>query len=373
EEKGYIPHQDYLSLSLLNLTHFGHLDGYVGQAKGFWGNFGFGFQESFAIGYTYARALDVRNVDVSLRRGANRYIQSVLSNELIGQLPGNKKLFVIGEDVTDDEIKGYVRQFTGPNQPVHRLIDQVLQGLPNEEESLNDTENPEGLFLNFDRFASDSSIRIHFDGFDKGSGLRTQRCRLIDDTKLQDSSSSYQIPPWEPCEGRVEKTGLVDGHRYRMQFLLVDNSPNRNRSVYTQPFWFRVDQFPPRVVWTKAPQLSTTHSAHFRFKVSDAHSGLKSVQCQVRNLQTRFVSKRVDCLDGLNIEKLANGRYQIQVIAIDKKKNRRVASRNFTVNGPNATGNNGCPAGYRFDGENNRCFFHSDDSPQGSNSVGTER
>lgn len=137
-KSGAISQQRYEELSNLNLTAFGHLDGYVGNGRGYYEVGGYGYQEAVVIGWSFQRLQSYyKDLPVGMHSKSEQYMSDVLNNKALIWFQGGTALRMISSTTTSqNDVKDeFLTRFQSGKDWVRTLVldtqAKVRNQLPN--------------------------------------------------------------------------------------------------------------------------------------------------------------------------------------------------------------------------------------------------
>ncbi len=126
---GAISEEEFNELSELSETYFSDLDGYAGSSKGLYERDGYGYQEAFAVGWSFFKLKkNYVKLPENMQPRAENYMIDVLDNIVIAQTPDGQNIRMVSSTLTNhDEVKDAFTQVFEGNSEVRSRILEVQQ------------------------------------------------------------------------------------------------------------------------------------------------------------------------------------------------------------------------------------------------------
>ncbi len=135
KKSGAISEENYIQLSELNQTQFGHLDGYVGNARGYYKADGYAYQEALVIGWSYQRLLArMKYLPEGMQPKSEQYLNDIKNNIPIIWLEKDRALRMISSTTKNQNqvYEEFTSHFLKAQSPLRLSILEVQSQVRDE-------------------------------------------------------------------------------------------------------------------------------------------------------------------------------------------------------------------------------------------------
>ncbi|MCB0367737.1 MAG: hypothetical protein KDD68_20205 [Bdellovibrionales bacterium] len=125
-KKAKLINKRFHRISNFNIEFFDNFNGYIGNGRNSFGHLGYGKQEAFAWGWSYAKLKGrFSTLNANQKSQVQSYLSVVDSNKVLSRTTSGKRIYIIDSDANAQDIRYFVSQFTSSSTPPRRVIAAV--------------------------------------------------------------------------------------------------------------------------------------------------------------------------------------------------------------------------------------------------------